>query len=1153
VQFSRLRLSGFKSFVDPVELLIEPGITGVVGPNGCGKSNLVEAMRWVMGETSPKAMRGGGMDDVIFAGTDRRPARNLAEVTLVVENADRTAPAAFNDSDLLEVSRRIERESGSAYRVNGREVRARDVQLLFADAATGAHSPSLVGQGRVSGLISAKPRDRRAILEEASGIAGLHARRREAEQRLRAAESNLERLEDVIAQIESQCGNLKRQARQARRYRNLSTAIRKSEAAGLYRRWTGVGEEVASLESQLAEGERQVAELTEEAAGLSTKQADMSAELPERRKEEAEAAAAVQRITLSRDSLEAEESRRRETIEKLERQLQEIAADCARERESRQDAADALERLEKERARLSEAQAAQREVEAEAKSRLDAAAGEANAAEGEYDRLAQSLAEARGRKASLESDRTAIERRLDRLRLDREEAKREIAAIESSDAAAEAVKAAEDEIARCEAALAAATEQQTSADSRTAAAREARDAARDELSARRSALAGLDGEIESLERRLAASSDADTPGVIDRIRVERGFEPALAAALGDDLDAPQDPQAPLYWTELPAFETPPPLPEDVSSLAERVTGPQLLGRRLALIGLVEDAAQGARLAPDLRPGQRLVTADGALWRWDGFVAAAGAIDGAALRLEQRNRLETLQAERSDAASRVEAAESKAAKAERALESAASEEAGLRQAANSAEAALRGARKRLAEAESEASRSHSRLAGLAETLERIDRDVKDGERQRGRIDAALTDIPELPDLEAAVEAQRRKVDELRSALAEARAAYDTLRRDSESRRDRLQAIESEAQAWSARLKRADAQIAQLEERERAARDEKASLDSAPEELESKRQTLMDELESAELRRRAAADRLAERETALAAIESELKSVQEALAGAREARARTETALEGMRSRREELAASVRDRFGGEPETLLERMQLGESSDLPATEEIEAKLERLKAERERLGAVNLRAEEELAEAEQQRQHLQSECEDLEGAIGRLRQAIGSLNREGRQRLLAAFKEVDRHFSELFTTLFGGGEARLELVESDDPLEAGLEIMASPPGKRLQILSLLSGGEQALTALSLIFAVFLTNPAPICVLDEVDAPLDEANVERFCDLLDMLIARTQTRFLVVTHNEVTMARMHRLFGVTMAERGVSQLVSVSLEGAEALAAAE
>jgi len=1153
VQFSRLRLSGFKSFVDPVDIAIEPGITGVVGPNGCGKSNLVEALRWVMGETSPKAMRGEGMDDVIFSGTDRRPARNLADVTLVIDNADRSAPAMFNDSDLLEVSRRIERESGSTYRVNGREVRARDVQLLFADAATGAHSPALVGQGRVNAMITAKPRDRRAILEEAAGISGLHARRREAEQRLRAAEANLERLQDVLNQIESQCANLKRQARQARRYRTLSSDIRKGEAAILYRRWDAARSQAASLESELEAAEAAVGEATRTASALSAEQAELAAGLPERRKSEADAAAAVQRLGLARDSLDAEERRRREGLERLARQRDEIAADRAREAESRQDARDASARLESERKRLEEAQAAQESSEAETKDRLDEAAAAAHEAERAYDALAQRLAEARGRKASLESDLTALERRLDRLRLDREETVRAISEIDAGEAATGEVRVAEDTLESCEAALETAARAQESAEADAQAARENRDAARDDLAARRSELGVLDAEIAALEHRLAtAGDDAGTP-ILERVRVAPGYEAALGAALGEDLDAPDAPDAPVRWTELPPLESPPPLPGGAEPLGDAVEGPPALARRLAMIGVVDDEQAGAALAGALQPGQRLVTKGGALWRWDGLVADVESQSGAALRLEQRNRLTALGEDRRGLAETAAAAEGRLEEAEAALERAAETEAQARVRSREADHAVRTARGRLAQAESEAHRAQSRRAGLEETLERLDRETADGERQKRKIADTLAELPDIAALEAEAERYRSEVDSLRQALGEARAAYDAVHREAEARRDRLAAIESEARAWRSRIERAEHQIAQLDERAQAAEAERESLDVAPEEVEAKRRSLMDELQTAEARRQEAADRLAEAESALAEKDRALKAAQESLAEAREGRAGTESALTAARDRCDELAAAASERFQCPPASLLDHLELGDADALPDTGELERRLERLKAERDRLGAVNLRAEDELAESEEQLNHLLGERADLEGAIGRLRQAIGSLNREGRQRLLAAFEEVNGHFADLFASLFDGGEARLELVDSDDPLDAGLEIMASPPGKRLQILSLLSGGEQALTAVALIFAVFMTNPAPICVLDEVDAPLDEANVERFCDLLDAMIARARTRFMVVTHNEVTMARMHRLYGVTMPERGVSQLVSVSLEGAEALAAAE
>lgn len=1153
MQFSRLRLSGFKSFVDPTELKIEPGLTGIVGPNGCGKSNLVEALRWVMGENSPKSMRGAGMDDVIFAGTQRRPARNLAEVSLLIDNERRQAPAAFNDEAALEITRRIERDSGSAYRINGRDVRAKDVQLLFADAATGAHSPALVSQGRVGALINAKPKDRRAILEDAAGISGLHARRKEAEQRLRGAEGNLVRLQDVLAQLESQIAGLKRQARQAARYRNLSGDIRRTEAAILYLRWRAAAEDAVALETELREAERLVADRTGKVSALSTEQADLSARLPDLRKAEAKAAAAVQRLSIARETMETEERRRRDSIAKLIQSREQIAADKTRESESRQDAAEALARLDKERERLDAAGAADAESESRTREQLDQAAQKANAAEAAFDALSQSLVEARGRRASLSSDLAAIARRMERLALDKEAAARAIEALAESDESASPLTRAQTALDERIAQIDAGQTRLAAAERRTAAAREARDAARADLSAARSDLASVEAEIAALEKRLAAErADGHTP-VADRIAVAPGYEVAVGAALGSDLEAPEDADAPIRWSTLPTLEGAPPLPAGLTPLTGHVTAPKALARRLAFIGVAEDEAALIAVGGRLAPGQRAVGKAGAMIRWDGLVTAAEAPSAAALRLQQKNKLEALRRDALDTRRLTEGAERRFAQAQKACDDAEAGEAKARTAQREAERSVAAARRALAEAEQAASRRASKLAGLQETAERLKRDLDDAEARQAKTAAAIAALPDIAALEGQLSEKRAEVEMVRRTLADARAAYDARRREAEARRERLAAIGDERAAWTRRQERADAQIAQLDERDAAAQAELAALEVSPDALEAKRQALLEELTQAEAARTAAADALAAAESALAARDRALKSAQESLAGAREARVRAEAALEAAEARRKELAAACGQRFQCPPTHLLSHMEAGEPDALPPLAELERKQERLKAERERLGAVNLRAEEELAEVEEQLEHLLNERRDLEGAIARLRQAISGLNREGRQRLLAAFDEVNRHFADLFETLFGGGRAHLELVESDDPLDAGIEIMASPPGKRLQILSLLSGGEQALTALSLIFAVFMTNPSPICVLDEVDAPLDEANVERFCDLLDGMIARTQTRFLLVTHNEVTMARMHRLFGVTMAERGVSQLVSVDLERAEELVAAE
>ncbi|MFQ5348690.1 MAG: hypothetical protein ACE5ED_12790, partial [Rhodothalassiaceae bacterium] len=685
-----------------------------------------------------------------------------------------------------------------------------------------------------------------------------------------------------------------------------------------------------------------------------------------------------------------------------------------------------------------------------------------------------------------------------------------------------------------------------------AAARDARDRARERLAGERAALAALDAEIATLRQRLEQDR-GDAPAISEKIRVEPGFEKALAAALGDGLDAPEGAGSGRRWTVLPPYEAPPSLPEGVAPLAAHVAAPAVLARRLALVGLVPDDATAARLQTMLFPGQRLVTAAGGLWRWDGFVAGADAPQAAALHLEQRNRLELLEEERQAATERLAAAQAAHDAAEQHAAAVQSGEAELRTARAQAEAALAAAQEARHEAREIAGRQASRRAALAERIEQLERDLADVRKQKERIAAAIAGLPDIAALEAERDSLRTRVEACRRALADARSAFDLRRREAEARRQRLEALSAEEDAWKLRHRRAEEQLAALGTRCDAAEREMASLSASPEDIEEKRQKLADEIAAAEAARREAADALAALEGAVAEKDKAARARQEALAAAREDRARAEAGLEGARARMVELETTCQERFRCPPPAVLDLVEAGGADDLPPLEELERRLDRYRAERERLGAVNLRADEELAEIAAQLEHLGGEKRDLEAAIQRLRQAISSLNREGRERLLVAFDAVNAHFGTLFRTLFGGGEAHLELVDSDDPLDAGIEIMASPPGKRLQTLSLLSGGEQALTALSLIFAVFMTNPAPICVLDEVDAPLDEANVERFCDLLDEMIRKAKTRFLVVTHNEVTMARMHRLFGVTMAERGVSQLVSVDLARAETLVAAQ
>jgi chromosome segregation protein len=1145
MKLTRLRLHGFKSFVEPTDFVIEPGLTGVVGPNGCGKSNLVEALRWAMGETSHKSLRAADMDAVIFAGSGNRPSRNHAEVVMTIDNSDRSAPAAVNDREILEISRRIEREAGSVYRINGRDVRARDVQILFADAATGARSPALVHQGKIGEIIQAKPEQRRRVLEDAAGVAGLHARRHEAELRLKAAETNLTRVEDVIGQLAGQMEGLKKQARQAIRYREVASRVRKAEALLFHLRWLEAHAGVAEASSTHDHSVREMAERTREQAEAARIQAIRASELPALREAEARAAAGLQRLTNARETLDREEARARERVAELDRRLTQFSADIAREQQQASDAEVALQRLDTEDAELKEEIKTRVEQRSGVDERVSDAESTLAASERLFAELTTVLADLTAKRNQLagnvrtHSDRLArLDQDIANVARDEQQLVQETSGFGDLDTLAAAMETAQQTLAECE--------------SGTQASEAGHVAARARLEAARSPLSEADKRVQRLEteaRTISKLVNGETknlwPPIIDGVTVDKGYEKAIGAALGDDLDAPVDPSAPMRWTYAGVTEGDPSLPEGVEALAARVEAPVELARRLAQIGVVA-RERGAELVSQLKTGQRLVSLEGDVWRWDGFVAAAHAPTGAARRLAERARLVDIENEleqaRIDAGAKRQALET----AETELKAASSAEASAREAWRAAQREADAARERHANTEREINRHAARKSALAEAHSRLAADRLEAESAQESAQAALAELPPSLDTETRLAAVRSDIDGHRRLAAQVRAEAQALAREAELADRRLQAITAERTEWQNRKAGAASQIETIEARITEVTAERAELDDAPALFAQKRRALIGEIESSETARRVAADALAAAESLMAETDRAAKISLEALSASREACARAEERMEGARRRIADVEREIHDMLEVEPQAVAGLAEIEPGAELPPLNEIEENLEKLRRDRERLGAVNLRAEEELREVEAQHTGLTTERDDLVEAIKRLRQGIQSLNREARERLLTSFETVNSHFKRMFVELFGGGEAALHLIESDDPLEAGLEIIAKPPGKKPQTLSLLSGGEQALTALALIFAVFLTNPSPICVLDEVDAPLDDHNVERFCNLLHEMTSTTETRFIIITHNPITMARMNRLFGVTMAERGVSQLVSVALDEA-------
>ena len=721
MKISRLRLLGFKSFVEPTELVIERGLTGVVGPNGCGKSNLLEALRWVMGETSHKSMRAAAMDDVIFAGTNNRPGRNSAEVTIFIDNSERKAPAEFNGEDVIEITRRIERDAGSAYRINGSEARARDIKILFEDAATGARSPALVRQGQIGEIVNSKPETRRRILEDAAGVAGLHSRRHEAELRLKAAEANLVRLSDVMGGLTSQLESLKRQARAARRYKELSGEIRKQEALLFHLSWSDAQSEVDSQERLLGDVLAKVGLALEAEAQAIVGEASLSDTLQPLRETEAKRGAALNRLRIERENFEKEAQRAAERERELKHREGQLTRDIGREQQLIGEARELIQRLEGEIAALAEAEAQADIAEETARGRLDDADDKLKAAETRLTEITTRAAERGAKRQSL--DQSHDERREQVAKIERQITGlagqiRDIAArapdaVKLTDTA-ERGKALSAGLDAIEVEAAEAEERITALAVFARARREISETAR--LAAH-----ALRTERETLVKLLTPARDAGFPAIVEKIQVAAGYEAALAAALGDDLEGALDPSAPIHWLALEGASGDAQLPADVEPLILHVSGPPELARRLKQIGVVE-RAQGGNLQRNLRPGQRLVSREGDLWRWDGFVAAADGMTAAAQRLAELNRLSLMAGQVGEAEATLAAAETEERDATQALTEAEADVRRLRQTARDTQNELQGVREALTAIERQARETEARMLSVSDAKVRAEDDL-----------------------------------------------------------------------------------------------------------------------------------------------------------------------------------------------------------------------------------------------------------------------------------------------------------------------------------------------------------------------------------------------------------------------------------------------
>ena len=867
IKFKKLKVKGFKSFVEPTEIIIENGLTGIVGPNGCGKSNLVEAFRFVMGELSPKQMCGSELDDVIFNGTTDRPAWDIAEVTIDLDNSTRNAPNLFNQSDEIEVTRRIWRGEGSEYRVNGKEVRLKDVQLLFADASTGARSTSMVSQGRVGAIIAAKPEQRRSLLEEAAGITGLHSRRHEAELRLNSTENNLERVKDVLKTQDEQLEILKKQSKQAERYKNIQKDITRARAKVFYQKWQVEKNKLKETNQRYDSHNTLVANQTQNVASINVEYENIQQSLPDMRLEEGKIASELQRNTINLDNQEKEIDRANTAVEEIQIRIEQIKNDNSREQFLFDDAQENLSRVKDEKSLLEKQQG--------------------------------------------------------------------------------------------------------------------------------------DLFLEEESENTSSSISKNNNPIIDYLDFEDGYEKALAAVFSDELMASINEEQSSYWRTLD-FINVPSFPKNVKPFSNLIKAPDNIKKRLGYIGLIDDKENILELQKNLSDGQILVSDLGEIWRWDGYISKGKQSSSTKAVLEQlKNR-------------------------------------------------------------------------------------------------------------------------------------------------RLKQLSAEEQKWQEIMNTAQKRIDELKERELSLLVELKTMKSMPDNISSEKSRLQDLITQNKEFYDTIATKLRTTEQGANEVNKKLKLEEVKLNELREEKIRIEGILETIKETIHQLTDQVRERLSIGMNQLYDIAKINPNKTLSSVEDLEKKLERLIGEQERLGGVNLLAEKEATELEEKVNTIKKDQSDLLAAISKLREAIDTLNTEGRQRLLASYGVVNENFQKLFIQLFGGGKAYLKFTDESDPLQAGLEIFASPPGKKLQNLNLMSGGEQALTALSLLFAVFMSNPAPICVLDEVDAPLDDTNVDRFCSLVEEIAQTSMTKFLVITHHRMTMARVNRLFGVTMPEKGISQLVSVDLEKA-------
>ncbi len=1136
MKFKSVRISGFKSFLEPTEILINDGLTGVVGPNGCGKSNIVEAVKWVMGENSARQMRGDEMDDIIFAGTSERPARNFAEVSIKLDNSERKAPANFNHLEEIEISRKIEREKGSIYRVNSKQVRARDIQLIFADNGTGARSSGIVSQGRIAQIIDATSEDRRIILEEAANIKGLHNRRHEAELKLNGANENLNRLMDIEQTYQDQLIELEKQGRKAARYRSVGDRLRKAEATLFLTLLNRAENEFNDFKKHLDIAKENVNKGQINVSKHTEAKQKILDELPEFKKLETKKITVLQSLNIKKIRLEEEKSSAKTTLNNTLNQISQIETDIQREVEIKQDAKKTLLSLfaEEEKLKSESTNFLTKKTDAlKLVKDLKAKTEEANT------KLSTITSEI----YSIKSDKSDLEKRISVLTDKIKNSEFQISEFNSKEDE-QLLKKNNQQLSKLKQILRNKNQNLVSNKQELIKLEEKEVKLSDQKSNTDQNFNVINAEINSLSSILG--DDTLNKNSLEKsINNIGNLEKAIGSVLGETLLAPihSDQNHFLkntYWRNDLKTKFSSELPKGAIPIISEIKKNSILDIALIGVGIVKDEETAYDLQKNLSFGQALTTSKGGLWRWDGFVQPQGVQNSYSERLQQiaklrllQNKLPAVTKEQKIIETKIDENQLGISKCKRDIIELESQISELIKNSNTLE---------LTNSKLDAKLLSSKVL-LKEHLDI----TKISQKELVGLKNQLNNSINLPSLLADELKIRNIADQCRNELADAMASEQQIKTHESFQARNLMQINNQCESWKKRENEASMRLMSLQDRLKKLQDDQKRLTSLPDDFEKREEDLNKQIDKAVQDKNIASDKLVHTETNLHNIEKLEREAEQKVTSFREEMIKIDASLNLARTKIQNIEARVFEKLRINTDKLLEIVGFNEKNNLNVSIELlERTVQRLINERESLGAVNLRAEEEMKEMKEKIDIMSSERIDLELAIEKLRTGIFELNKEGRQRLKDSFNDVNKNFKDLFQKLFGGGDAELKLVGSEDPLKAGLEVLASPPGKKMQLLSLLSGGEQALTAISLIFSVFLCNPAPICILDEVDAPLDDTNVGRFCDLLNKIVAETNTYFMVVTHHRLTMSKMDRLFGVTMEQKGISRLVSVNLEEA-------